>query len=90
MVVSMETDVTEKPGNQKERCFEVLESIANIGPIVDMQVVDLEKHGQGQLVTCSGYRLAFDRVLSNTGAVNITPTPVGQTDPCELCGMGSG
>ena len=55
----MDTDVTEKADPQKERCFEVLESMSNIGPIVDMQVVDLEKHGQGQLVTCSGYRLAI-------------------------------
>ena len=27
---------------------------ANIGPIVDFVVVDLERHGQGSLVTCSG------------------------------------
>ena len=33
---------------------EVLEEFINLGPIVDMCVVDLERHGQGQVVTCSG------------------------------------
>lgn len=32
----------------------VLQSFNNLGPIVDMAVVDLERQGQGQLVTCSG------------------------------------
>ena len=31
-----------------------VESFTNLGPIMDMVVVDLEKQGQGQLVTCSG------------------------------------
>lgn len=26
----------------------------NLGPIVDMCVIDLERQGQGQVVTCSG------------------------------------
>ena len=29
-----------------------LQRWANLGPIVDLVVVDLERHGQGQLVTC--------------------------------------
>ncbi|CAG5121930.1 unnamed protein product, partial [Candidula unifasciata] len=33
---------------------QVMETFVNLGPIVDMVVVDLEKQGQGQLVTCSG------------------------------------
>jgi hypothetical protein len=33
---------------------EVLESFVNLGPIVDLCVVDLERQGQGQVVTCSG------------------------------------
>ena len=33
---------------------ECLESFTNLGPIVDFAVVDLERHGQGQVVTCSG------------------------------------
>jgi len=32
----------------------VVDSFPNLGPILDMIVVDLEKQGQGQLVTCSG------------------------------------
>ncbi|KAG9510937.1 DNA damage-binding protein 1, partial [Fragariocoptes setiger] len=33
----------------------VLETYANLGPIADMCIVDLERQGQGQLVTCSGH-----------------------------------
>ncbi|XP_048584985.1 DNA damage-binding protein 1 [Nematostella vectensis] len=33
---------------------QVMETFTNLGPIVDMVVVDLERQGQGQLVTCSG------------------------------------
>lgn len=31
-----------------------METFTNLAPIVDMVVVDLERQGQGQLVTCSG------------------------------------
>ncbi len=31
-----------------------MDSFTNLGPILDMVIVDLEKQGQGQLVTCSG------------------------------------
>lgn len=34
--------------------IEVLETYTNLGPISDMCIVDLERQGQGQLVTCSG------------------------------------
>jgi DNA damage-binding protein 1 len=33
---------------------EVLENFPGLGPIVDFAVVDLERQGQGQIVTCSG------------------------------------
>ncbi|XP_064634746.1 DNA damage-binding protein 1-like [Lineus longissimus] len=33
---------------------QIMETFTNLGPIVDMCVVDLERQGQGQLVTCSG------------------------------------
>ncbi|CAM0881522.1 unnamed protein product [Alopecurus aequalis] len=33
---------------------EILEQYMNIGPIVDFCVVDLERQGQGQVITCSG------------------------------------
>lgn len=31
----------------------------NLGPIVDMCVIDLERQGQGQVVTCSGMNLYY-------------------------------
>lgn len=35
--------------------IKICESFTNLGPITDMCLVDLEKQGQGQLVTCSGH-----------------------------------
>ncbi|CAG2066694.1 unnamed protein product [Timema podura] len=37
----------------------VMETFTNLAPIVDMVVVDLERQGQGQLVTCSGTLVVF-------------------------------
>ncbi|DAZ92907.1 TPA: LOW QUALITY PROTEIN: hypothetical protein N0F65_013069, partial [Lagenidium giganteum] len=34
--------------------IEVLDTYTNIGPIVDFCVMDLDRQGQGQIVTCSG------------------------------------
>lgn len=34
--------------------IEILETYTNLGPILDMLIVDIEKQGQGQLITCSG------------------------------------
>lgn len=34
--------------------IEVLDTYVNIGPIVDFCVMDLDRQGQGQIVTCSG------------------------------------
>ena len=74
MATPMDMGNAKNQAAKEDQYFEVLDSIANIGPIVDMQVVDLEKHGQGQLVTCSGYRLesahqfydnSFDKSLMN-------------------------
>lgn len=39
---------------QPDSFVEVLDSQPNLGPIVDFCVVDLERQGQGQVVTCSG------------------------------------
>lgn len=33
---------------------QVMETFTNLAPIVDMCIVDLERQGQGQLITCSG------------------------------------
>jgi len=32
----------------------LMETFTNLAPIVDMVVVDMDKQGQGQLITCSG------------------------------------
>ena len=34
--------------------IDTLETYTNLGPILDMLIVDIEKQGQGQLITCSG------------------------------------
>lgn len=44
----------------------VMESFTNLAPILDMCVVDLEKQGQGQLVTCSGaFKEGSLRIIRN-------------------------
>ncbi|KAK3726388.1 hypothetical protein QZH41_016253 [Actinostola sp. cb2023] len=48
-LVKLNTDADERGSY-----VQVLETLTNLGPIVDMVVVDLERQGQGQLVTCSG------------------------------------
>lgn len=43
-----------------------MERFTNLGPILDMCVVDLERQGQGQLVTCSGaYKEGSLRIIRN-------------------------
>ncbi|XP_038067172.1 DNA damage-binding protein 1-like [Patiria miniata] len=43
-----------------------METFTNLGPIVDMAVVDLDRQGQGQLVTCSGsYKEGSLRIIRN-------------------------
>lgn len=39
---------------------QVMETFTNLAPIVDMCIVDLERQGQGQLITCSGIFLICD------------------------------
>ena len=42
-------------GSTENSCnLSILQSFTNLAPIVDMCVVDLEKQGQDQLITCSG------------------------------------
>ena len=40
--------------NESGGFIDILERYTNIGPIVDMCVVETEKQGQTQVVTCSG------------------------------------
>merc|ERR550532_958617 len=43
-----------------------VDTFTNLGPIIDMVVVDLERQGQGQLVTCSGaYKEGSLRIIRN-------------------------
>ncbi|XP_076310101.1 LOW QUALITY PROTEIN: DNA damage-binding protein pic [Tachypleus tridentatus] len=52
--------------NEQGSYLEVMESFTNLGPLVDMCVVDLERQGQGQLVTCSGaYKEGSLRIIRN-------------------------
>ncbi|GFX77483.1 DNA damage-binding protein 1 [Trichonephila clavipes] len=52
--------------NESNSFTEILESFTNLGPIIDMCVVDLERQGQGQLVTCSGaYKEGSLRIIRN-------------------------
>lgn len=40
--------------NDQGSYLEILEEYPNMAPITDFCIVDLERQGQGQLVTCSG------------------------------------
>ncbi|XP_010906318.1 DNA damage-binding protein 1a [Elaeis guineensis] len=51
--------------------IEVLERYVNLGPIVDFCIVDLERQGQGQVVTCSGaYKDGSLRIVRNGIGIN--------------------
>lgn len=50
-LIKLNLEANEISGN----FIEVADSYVNLAPIVDMLVVDLDKQGQDQLVTCSGY-----------------------------------
>eukprot|EP00667_Euglena_gracilis_P000838 EG_transcript_838 len=51
--------------------IETLESFTNLGPIVDFVVVDLDRQGQGQVVTCSGaFKDGSLRVIRNGIGIN--------------------
>ncbi|PWA29159.1 hypothetical protein CCH79_00006256, partial [Gambusia affinis] len=52
--------------NEQGSYVTVMETFTNLGPIVDMCVVDLERQGQGQLVTCSGaFKEGSLRIIRN-------------------------
>ncbi|KAF6166099.1 hypothetical protein GIB67_023809 [Kingdonia uniflora] len=57
--------------DEKGSYVEVLERYVNLGPIVDLCVVDLERQGQGQVVTCSGaYKDGSLRIVRNGIGIN--------------------
>jgi len=48
-----------------------LDAFTNLGPIVDFVVVDLERQGQGQIVTCSGaFKDGSLRIIRNGIGIN--------------------
>jgi len=70
---------------------EVLESFVNLGPIVDLCVVDLERQGQGQVVTCSGafkdgsLRIVRNGIGINEQVVSFISHTVLLKPPCSFC-----
>ncbi|CAK0750170.1 hypothetical protein CVIRNUC_001969 [Coccomyxa viridis] len=55
---------------------EVLDSMTNLGPIIDFVVVDLERQGQGQVVMCSG-------VMSD-GSLRIVRNGIGMIEQASV------
>ncbi|VVC45761.1 Hypothetical protein CINCED_3A017720 [Cinara cedri] len=54
-----------KPDNTGSH-LTIIDTYTNLGPIVDMCVIDLERQGQGQVVTCSGaYKEGSLRIIRN-------------------------
>lgn len=56
--------------------IEILDTFTNLGPIADFCVVDLERQGQGQIVTCSG---AF-----KDGSLRIIRNGIGITEQASI------
>eukprot|EP00493_Phyllostaurus_siculus_P025879 UN26224 len=76
----------DKPTDEEHNFVEVLEDWENIGPIQDMAIVDLDRLGQCQVVTCSG--------VAHTGALSILREGMGVEDHASIempgvCGMWS-
>ncbi|KAK7289652.1 hypothetical protein RIF29_03457 [Crotalaria pallida] len=60
-----------QPDDAKGSYVEVLERYVNLGPIVYFCVVDLERQGQGLVVTCSGaYKDGSLRIVRNGIGIN--------------------
>ena len=80
----------------------IVDSFTNLGPVVDMVVVDLERQGQGQLVTCSGaYKEGSLRIIRNGIGIHelasidlpsikgMWPLRVGPANPVNGAGDGA-
>ena len=66
-LIKLLTDKSDESGSY----IEFLDSFVNLGPIVDFTVVDLERQGQGQVVTCSGaYKDGSLRIIRNGIGIN--------------------
>jgi len=63
-------DVT-MTSKEQESFIQVIERYSNLGPILDLCVVDLDRQGQGQIVTCSGaFKDSTIRVVRNGIGLN--------------------
>ena len=62
--------------NELPSYVEVLEEFTNLGPIVDFCVMDLERHGQGQLVTCSG--------VGTSGSLRVIRNGIGIREQAQI------
>eukprot|EP00884_Botryococcus_braunii_P023468 jgi/Botrbrau1/9805/Bobra.0322s0012.2 len=69
------------PHSDEPSYLEIVDSMNNLGPIVDFCVVDLERQGQGQIVTCSG---AF-----GDGSLRVVRNGIGMMEQAsqELAGI---
>ncbi|KNC70863.1 hypothetical protein SARC_16605, partial [Sphaeroforma arctica JP610] len=61
--------------------FDVLETFMNIGPIVDLVVLDRDRQGQGQIVTCSG--------VNKDGSLRVIRNGIGiyEHAAVDICGV---
>lgn len=64
-LVKISTDGTEGS------CVEIVDTYSSLAPILDMMVLDLDKQGQDQLVTCSGFQKEGSlRIIRNGIGIN--------------------
>jgi DNA damage-binding protein 1 len=68
------------PEPADDSSLEVLEAFTNLGPIVDMCMVDVDAHGRGQIVTCSGF--------GKDGSLRVVRNGVGLDVQAEVGGRG--
>lgn len=57
--------------NEEGRYIEIVDTFVSLAPIVDILVVDLDKQGQDQLITCSGFgKEGSIRIVRNGIGIN--------------------
>ncbi|RDD41784.1 DNA damage-binding protein 1 [Trichoplax sp. H2] len=72
------------PDSETDSYIDVIDNFTNLGPIIDMVSVDLDKQGQSQLVTCSGFgKNASLRVLRNGIGIH----ELANIDLDHICGI---
>lgn len=67
---------------QPSNFVEVMDEWTNLGPIIDLAVVDLERQGQGQVVTCSGKGLDSSLRIVRNGIGMIEQAAVELAGQC--------